>query len=97
MKNVSLATFALIAALVAAANAESPSLFKNGEFLTGYNYWASDSGIYMWRRWNAATVEKDVADLARNGISLMRVFPLWPDFLSLVRLTGVSGERTVDF
>ena len=91
MKNVSLAMLALTVALVAAANAETLSLFKNGEFLTGCNYWASDSGIYMWRRWNAATVEKDVADLARNGVSLMRVFPLWPDFQPLVRLTGARG------
>ena len=82
---------AFAAACAFAANAEAPSLFKDGEFRAGCNYWASDSGIYMWRRWNAATVEKDVADLARNGISLMRVFPLWPDFQPLTRLAGVNG------
>ena len=68
---VSKALFCVLAAvLVAAANAKTPSLFKNGEFLTGCNYWASDSGIYMWRRWNAARMHFvpniDSINLARN-------------------------------
>ena len=82
---------ALAVGLCATAFAEPQALFAKGEFLTGCNYWASDSGMLMWRRWNPATVERDVAELAQNGVSVMRVFPLWPDFQPLTRLIGAKG------
>ena len=46
-------------------------------FLLGCNYWASHAGIYMWRNWNYETVKKDLEFLSENGISTIRVFPLW--------------------
>ena len=55
----------------------------NGEFLIGCNYWASHAGMMMWRNWDATQVEKDLDELAANGISVLRVFPLWPDFQPL--------------
>jgi len=74
-----------------AAHAADP-MIKEGEFLTGCNYWASHAGMYMWRNWKPAQVEKDVADLAAHGVNVMRVFPLWPDFQPLERLARYAGE-----
>ena len=83
---------------VTAANAApaAPSALKNplssGEvFYTGCNYWASNAGMYMWRRWDPKAVEKDIAELSRNGVNIMRVFPLWPDFQPLTRMLGGGG------
>ena len=61
-------------------NARFPS---DGEFRIGCNYWASHAGMKMWSRWDAAQVEKDLDALADNGISVLRIFPLWPDFQPL--------------
>ena len=55
----------------------------DGEFRIGCNYWASHAGMKMWSRWDAAQVEKDLDALADNGISVLRIFPLWPDFQPL--------------
>lgn len=74
---------------VFACRCEGHSLFnRDNVFMTGCNYWASHAGMYMWRRWNADVVEKDIAELARNGVNIMRVFPLWPDFQPICRLLG---------
>ena len=61
-------------------NAQFPT---DGEFRIGCNYWASHAGMKMWSRWDAAQVEKDLDALAANGITVLRVFPLWPDFQPL--------------
>ena len=61
-------------------NAQFPS---DGGFRIGCNYWASHAGMKMWSRWDAAQVEKDLDALADNGITVLRVFPLWPDFQPL--------------
>ncbi len=94
MKKILLTALVLasLAPAVRAADAPSaPSLFADGRFYTGCNYWASHAGLYMWRRWNPAVVEKDIAELAKNGVNVMRVFPLWPDFQPLTRLLGGGG------
>ena len=71
---------------------ELKNVFTSGEkFYTGCNYWASNAGMYMWRRWNPQAVEKDIAELSKNGVNIMRVFPLWPDFQPLTRLLGGGG------
>ena len=62
------------------SNAQFPS---DGGFRIGCNYWASHAGMKMWSRWDAAQVEKDLDALADNGITVLRVFPLWPDFQPL--------------
>ena len=53
-------------------------------FLVGCNYWASDSGIYMWRNFNIKTVQSDLDLLSANGVDTIRVFPLWSDFQPLI-------------
>ncbi len=58
-------------------------LTETGNFYIGVNYWASHAGTNMWSDWDAACVEKDLAAMRDNGISMLRVFPLWPDFQPL--------------
>ena len=85
---------ALAAVMVGPAFAEPKNVFSDGEtFYTGCNYWASNAGMYMWRRWEPKTVEKDIAELSKNGVNIMRVFPLWPDFQPLTRLLGGGGSN----
>jgi len=87
-----LITAAALTLGVTAAMAEVANPFTDGSaFYTGCNYWASNAGMYMWRRWNPQVVEKDIAELSRSGINMMRVFPLWPDFQPLTRLLGCVG------
>ena len=56
------------------------------EFLLGCNYWASNSGIYMWRNYDECVVEKDLRFLSSYGVDTIRIFPLWPDFQPLNKL-----------
>ena len=66
-------------------------LFDDGGFRTGCNYWASHAGMMMWRNWNGKQVEKDLEALAANGIEVLRVFPLWPDFQPITIRRGCVG------
>ena len=68
-------------------------LFKSGHFFTGCNYWASHAGMFMWRKWDGEVVRQDLAALSSHGMSVLRVFPLWPDFQPLKRLYGGGGRR----
>ena len=78
--------------------ARPKGLFADGAFRVGCNYWASHAGMMMWRNWDAAQVERDFAVLAANGIRVLRVFPLWPDFQPLTRQYGYgNGARCVAF
>ncbi len=45
----------------------------------------------MWRDWNAAQVERDLDRLAAQGLSVLRVFPLWPDFQPLTAAYRARG------
>ena len=83
---------AVAAACALAAAAEQQTRFGNGEFRCGCNYWASHAGIFMWRNWNPGRVESDLDKLAANGMTVLRVFPLWPDFQPLTSQYAVSGR-----
>ena len=67
-------------------------LFDSGKFFVGVNYWACHAGMFMWRNWNPARVESDLDRLAANGMTVLRVFPLWPDFQPLTSQYAVSGR-----
>ena len=69
-------------------------LFTQGEFFIGCNYWAKNAGMYMWSRWRPDIVEKELEELAKNGVQVMRVFPLWPDFSRLLETVSLV-DRTV--
>lgn len=64
------------------ANADK-DIFGEGGFFIGCNYWAKNAGMYMWSDWNRGIVEKELAALAANGVTVMRVFPLWSEFQPL--------------
>ncbi len=68
------------------------AVFESGKFVMGCNYWASHAGTFMWRNWKADAVAKDFAALRANGIEIVRVFPLWPDFQPLTKLYECSGN-----
>ena len=76
-----------------ANTAGTPLLFKSGSFSTGANYWASHAGTGMWRDWRPEVVQADLALMASSGLSVLRVFPLWPDFQPLNQLYGNRGNR----
>lgn len=65
--------------------------FPGTKFFTGCNYWASHAGMYMWREWNPQQVDADMALLEANGMSVIRVFPLWPDFQPLTAEYAGAG------
>ena len=72
------------------------AFLEPGKFLLGVNYWASHAGTRMWSDWRADEVAKDFSALATAGVTVMRVFPLWPDFQPLTALR-TSGGRIVEF
>lgn len=63
-----------------------------GRLQLGCNYWASHAGTAMWRDWRPEQVERDFAALAAEGVTLMRVFPLWPDFQPIHLLRAGHGR-----
>jgi hypothetical protein len=69
----------------------SISITQPGDFVVGCNYWASHAGTRMWANWRPEVVAVDLQRLAANGIQVMRVFPLWPDFQPIVQLRGGAG------
>ena len=77
---------AILAAAFAAAlpvPAQGVNLFQGEDFFVGCNYWASHAGVYMWRDWRPQQIEKDLDRMASCGMTVLRVFPLWPDFQPL--------------
>ena len=83
MKTLALAAAAVFAAAIGLSGTEhnaDSGLFDEGGFFVGCNYWSGHAGMYMWRNWNPEYMEKEIAALAENGVEVMRVFPLWPDF-----------------
>ncbi len=65
---------------------------EDGRLELGCNYWASHAGMYMWRDWRPEVVESDLGRLADVGLTMLRVFPLWPDFQPVERLRRAFGE-----
>ncbi|MBQ4631376.1 MAG: cellulase family glycosylhydrolase [Clostridia bacterium] len=54
------------------------------EFLLGCNYWASNAGTEMWKKFDADVIEKDLKILSANGVKHMRIFPNWRDFQPVI-------------
>ena len=62
------------------------NILENETFTVGCNYWASDSGVYMWRNWNEENVDNDFRLLSEIGVKIIRVFPLWCDFQPIKKM-----------
>ncbi len=60
-------------------------------FFIGCNYWASHAGTRMWSEWDEPSVARDLDALHDQGMKVLRVFPLWPDFQPIVRVYGGGG------
>jgi len=58
-------------------------IFTEGEFFVGCNYWCRNAGMFMWRDWDPATLAREIAELSKYGVRVLRVFPLWQDFQPL--------------
>jgi hypothetical protein len=71
---------------------ETNILTTPGTFVVGCNYWASHAGTAMWSDWQPDVVDADLAQLAAEGLQVLRVFPLWPDFQPLTQLYGGAGS-----
>lgn len=69
------------------------NVLSSGKLFVGINYWASHNSINMWRNWDAKIIKQDFKRLNEAGISVLRVFPLWPDFQPLTALYMNNGER----
>ncbi len=69
------------------------TIFKDGKLFAGINYWASHNSINMWRDWDAKVVEEDFKKLKEAGVTVLRIFPLWPDFQPLTALYMNNGQR----
>lgn len=66
---------------------------KTVPFYIGCNYWASNAGMYMWRRFDESVVRADLAFLARYGVKTIRVFPLWPDFQPIEKVLCAASDE----
>ncbi len=67
------------------------SLFSE-PFFVGCNYWASHAGTNMWHIWDEEVIASDFARIAAQKLTVLRIFPLWPDFQPIKLLYGASGE-----
>ena len=68
------------------------------DFFMGVNYWASHSGINMWKDFSAKVVEEDFKKIANAGLKVVRVFPLWRDFQPITaQVSAVGIIREVTF
>ncbi len=65
---------------------------RPGSFIVGTNYWASHAGTAMWRDWQPDVVARDFDILAQEGLQVLRVFPLWPDFQPITQLYTGAGR-----
>lgn len=92
MKKVGIRLFATILVVTLAVRSScATDIFDSGKFFVGCNYWASHAGMHMWRNWNGGQVEKDFDLLAAHSLTVLRVFPLWPDFQPLTAEFGGGG------
>ena len=76
-------------------NAQQKAFTETGSFLVGVNYWASHAGTHTWQDWKPEIVEQDFKQLSENGIKVLRVFPLWPDFQPIHKV--YSGQGSVKY
>lgn len=66
-------------------------------YCIGCNYWSSKSAMYMWREWDESVIDSDFKLLSQNGINVLRIFPLWPDFQPITKLYGPNGSYHYGF
>ena len=74
------------------------------QFTIGVNYWPPKTGVYWWRMFEAADLERDFSLLAEYGFEAARIFLMWEDFQpeihtvsvrALDRLVQVANTATI--
>lgn len=61
------------------------------DFMLGCNYWASNAGTEMWRKWDEDAIRDDFRILKQNNVEYLRVFPNWRDFQPVSPLFDQNG------
>lgn len=79
-------------AIAQTQKSSSGSLTENGRYVLGCNYWASHAGTNMWKDWRPDVVEADLKQISDAGMTVIRVFPIWPDFQPIYQFYGGSGS-----
>ncbi|AHF94684.1 hypothetical protein OPIT5_23385 [Opitutaceae bacterium TAV5] len=51
----------------------------------------------MWSKWDEKQVDLDFKALTQSGATVLRIFPLWPDFQPITRLYLGDGTPTGEF
>ncbi|MBE6702529.1 MAG: hypothetical protein E7585_03845 [Ruminococcaceae bacterium] len=72
-------------------------LWKEGTLLTGINYWASDNAVRMWEDFHPEVIDEDFRKLASVGVTMLRVFPLWPVFQPLTAAYSNNGIHEIQW
>jgi len=49
-------------------------------FILGVNYWPRKAAMFMWREFDKAAIDEDMAKISDLGLSCVRIFLLWEDF-----------------
>jgi hypothetical protein len=93
IKKILLLLLGFIILQINLSSQETNLLTQQGRFAVGVNYWASNAGIHTWRDFSPEVIENDFKQLSENGIKVLRVFPLWPDFQPIYQIYSASGSR----
>ncbi|TCC88745.1 beta-mannanase [Pedobacter frigiditerrae] len=91
-KNINSCILLLLCIFSFKASAQEQAFGKPGTFMVGCNYWASHAGTHMWSNWRPEVIEADFKQLAANGIKVLRIFPLWPDFQPINKIYTSGGD-----
>ncbi|MFC4213085.1 glycoside hydrolase family 2 TIM barrel-domain containing protein [Pedobacter lithocola] len=90
---ITIAVLLMFAGFLNQCFGQSNVLTTPGSFSIGVNYWASHAGTHTWRDWRPDVIEADFKQLSENGIKVLRVFPLWPDFQPIHQIYAGEGEK----
>jgi endo-1,4-beta-mannosidase len=55
-------------------------LMTDQPFILGVNYWPQRTAMFMWREFDSATIDEDMAIINGLGLYCIRIFLLWEDF-----------------
>ena len=62
------------------------------EFMLGCNYWASNAGVDMWRKWDENVIREDLKILSEYNVKYVRIFPVWREFQPVIPCYTNSGK-----
>ncbi len=64
----------------------------------GANFWSRTGGPLMWRNYDPAVIDAELAVLERHGLTMTRSFFYWPDFMpGPQQIDEVMTARFADF